>query len=144
MFQKSDFKLRVASVCRVSDCSKSKRTGILVGQKKSCVLPFYNMCSGLKFLHFSRFLRSKIKVKQHIQYLGTMAEDISHANRKFYEIPSQSSVHEESKQKNDLGQKDLLTLVNGNVVGKDKTFSGPFGLRKGKDSSHSFSSTKLS
>ena len=59
-----------------------------------------------------------------------------HANRKFYEIPSQSDKREDevsSNLRNDHDQKGLLTLIREGIVGKEKTFSGPYGIRKGKE-----------
>ena len=54
-----------------------------------------------------------------------------HANRKFYDIPSETA--EEIDIRTDLpDRKELLSLVCQSVIGKDKTFSGPFGLRKGQ------------
>ena len=64
-------------------------------------------------------------------------KNLSHANRKFYEIPSQVSekddkIVSELKNDHDHGEGGILTLIREGVIGKDKTFSGPYGIRKGK------------
>ncbi len=59
-------------------------------------------------------------------------------NRKFYDVPlkDDSLIYDEDKNlgtslSRNTEEEDLLALVEKNVVGKRKTFSGPFGLRKG-------------
>ena len=72
------------------------------------------------------------------------------ANRKFYDIsdastsktsddPTEDDVHVHSPKGEDtlssgsqpLGR-DICEYINQNVIGKDKVFCGPFGLRQGK------------
>ena len=61
-----------------------------------------------------------------------MEHFINHANRKFYEIPSETAEGQGVEERTNLtDHKGLLSLVCQSVIGKDKTFSGPFGLRKG-------------
>ena len=75
----------------------------------------------------------ELKFKDIWQILSTNIEHIMslHANRKFYDIPSETA--EEIDIRTDLpDRKELLSLVCQSVIGKDKTFSGPFGLRKGQ------------
>ncbi len=72
---------------------------------------------------------------------------LPHGNRKFYDLPTpgsgilddgtQESVQNQENQKgNSLSeitkQTDLLSYISSNIIGREKTFSGPFGLRKGK------------
>ena len=54
----------------------------------------------------------------------------SHAARKFYDLPDAS---QNSPNKADRVKKsdDLLRYVEDNVLGKDKVFSGPYGMRRG-------------
>lgn len=49
-------------------------------------------------------------------------------DRLFYSLPEQEEKSDISKQ---YDKEKLLTYVLDNVVGKEKVFSGPFGLRKG-------------
>ncbi len=52
------------------------------------------------------------------------------AHRQFYNL---ENAHEHSKEEgSDTSTEDLLRYIDQNVIGRDKQFSGPFGLRKGK------------
>ena len=52
-------------------------------------------------------------------------------DRLFYSIPKQENNDSEFRENKDDKQ-SLLTYISENIVGKDKIFSGPFGLRRGK------------
>lgn len=54
-------------------------------------------------------------------------------NRLFYSIPaSDDLVHTDAhSSKEESSKHDLLAYINDSIIGCDKTFSGPFGLRKG-------------
>ena len=56
-----------------------------------------------------------------------MEHVINHANRKFYEIPSETAEDTGIEERTNLplDHKGLLSLVCQSVIGKDKTFSGP-------------------
>lgn len=76
-------------------------------------------------------------------FLHKMTTRSDHANRKFYEIPEDETVREysvsrklqnltkETSGTDPHGVQDLLTYIYENIIGRDKTFSGPFGIRKG-------------
>ena len=51
-------------------------------------------------------------------------------DRKFYDIPDDSRPQTTDSKQN-VEKAEFLNYINENVVGKDKVFSGPFGLRKG-------------
>ena len=72
-----------------------------------------------------------------------MAETAGPARRQFYSLPASEDVDLNGSPSNDSSQctdsgsdqsnyKDsFLQYISDNVIGADKTFSGPFGLRKG-------------
>ena len=70
----------------------------------------------------------------------SVSEERSHGKRQFYEIPFQSDLSEDKEASNAetkttiLGRKpgSLLSYIDQNVIGRNKVFSGPFGLRKGE------------
>ena len=53
----------------------------------------------------------------------------NHVNRVFYEVPKTFTAKGDGFQ--DETSQKLLNFINDNVIGKDKVFTGPFGLRKG-------------
>ena len=59
----------------------------------------------------------------------------SHGRRKFYDIPLHNEIRkdkEETEEETSSTQKsNLLEYIDHNVIGRNKVFSGPFGLRKG-------------
>lgn len=60
-----------------------------------------------------------------------MDDHLPHAGRKFYELDT-SDTQPVDKALPQSNTTDLFKYVNDNVIGKDKVFSGPFGLRKGR------------
>lgn len=65
---------------------------------------------------------------------ATMEENPHDArNRQFYSLPEESVASELAEDSTE-SKESLLTYIRNNVIGKDKTFSGPFGLRKGWES----------
>ena len=61
---------------------------------------------------------------------------LQHGSRKFYEIPSEELTHFRHSYKLKKGRniEELLTYIDQSCIGKDVSFSGPYGLRKGKQS----------
>lgn len=51
-------------------------------------------------------------------------------NRQFYSLPEEPVASELSADSAE-SKESFLTYIRNNVIGKDKIFSGPFGLRKG-------------
>lgn len=70
--------------------------------------------------------------------LAAMEEDVigmtqllDGGHRKFYELPNKA--HHLPPETEDRPTTDgLFSYIEDNIIGKDKVFSGPFGLRKGK------------
>ncbi len=76
---------------------------------------------------------------------------LPHGSRKFYDLPTsksevlecgtQDSAQNREKQKSNISrslsertkQTDLLSYISSNIIGREKTFSGPFGIRKGEN-----------
>ena len=67
-------------------------------------------------------------------------------HRKFYDLPVSQVIPSENHCENSVTSEtegtgiklpqqkaSLLSFIDQNVIGKDKTFSGPYGLRKGID-----------
>ena len=68
-----------------------------------------------------------------------MAESPRPANRQFYSLPTSSTEDANEKistsecHAREQSDKDsFLQYISDNVIGAEETFSGPFGLRKGK------------
>ena len=57
-----------------------------------------------------------------------------HGSRKFYEILSENLlyVRHDGKVKNLKKIEELFKYIENSCIGKDLTFTGPYGLRKGK------------
>lgn len=51
-------------------------------------------------------------------------------NRQFYSLPEEPVASEFAEDSTE-SKESLLSYIRNNVIGKDKIFSGPFGLRKG-------------
>ncbi|KAH9373372.1 hypothetical protein HPB48_018425 [Haemaphysalis longicornis] len=62
----------------------------------------------------------------------------SNAHRKFYDLPEAYAVrsfNQAVKTKKVVGDGQFMDYINSNIIGKDATFLGPYGRRKGKWSS---------
>jgi len=60
-----------------------------------------------------------------------MTQLLDGGHRKFYELPDKT--HHPSPETARASTTDgLFSYIENNIIGKDKVFSGPFGLRKGK------------
>ena len=59
---------------------------------------------------------------------------LKHGSRKFYEIPSENLqyVRHDREVKNHKKIEELFKYIENSCIGKDSTFTGPYGLRKGK------------
>ena len=59
---------------------------------------------------------------------------LKHGSRKFYEIPSENLqyVRHDREVKNHKKIEELFKYIENSCIGKDLTFTGPYGLRKGK------------
>lgn len=59
---------------------------------------------------------------------------LKYGSRKFYEIPSEELTHLRHDYKVKKGEKveELLSYIEQSCIGKDVTFTGPYGLQKGK------------
>ena len=56
-----------------------------------------------------------------------------HGSRKFYDIPSEelSNLRHRSQRNKKENNEKLLRYIEENCIGKDLTFSGPYGRRNG-------------
>lgn len=59
---------------------------------------------------------------------------LKHGSRKFYDIPSEelSNLRSRYSLKKEKNIEELLNYIDKSCIGKDVTFSGPYGPRKGK------------
>ena len=59
---------------------------------------------------------------------------LKHGSRKFYDIPSEelSNLRSRYSFKKENNIEELLKYIDQSCIGKDVTFSGPYGARKGK------------
>ena len=68
------------------------------------------------------------------QFTALSMAAVKHGSRKFYEIPSKNLQCEkhDRKVKNRKKIEELFKCIENGCIGKDLTFTGPYGLRKGK------------
>ena len=59
---------------------------------------------------------------------------LKHGSRKFYDIPSEelSNLRNRFSLKKEKNNEELFNYIDQSCIGKDVTFSGPYGPRKGK------------
>ena len=59
---------------------------------------------------------------------------LKHGSRKFYDIPSEelTNIRHRYSLKKEKNTEELLNYIDKNCIGKDLTFTGPYGPRKGK------------
>ena len=91
---------------------------------------FANMALMSSLSHWGRI--SNFAHAQSLPALSMAA--LKHGSRKFYEIPSENLqyVRHDREVKNHKKIEELLKYIENSCIGKDLTFTGPYGLRKGK------------
>lgn len=74
-----------------------------------------------------------LKYKDWVPVKSKMAA-LKHGSRKFYDIPSEelSNLRSRYSFKKENNIEELLKYIDQSCIGKDVTFSGPYGARKGK------------
>ena len=94
---------------------------------------FYRRC----FLDFNFLCGLVVEMMPSVPPSATRGPTLPSARRSFYELPD--SIHRSLPHPVGIAipgstdtPTDLFSYINENIIGKDKVFSGPYGLRNGE------------